>query len=171
VAISYSQLNTQLFWEPRYIAAARTRIIRNTSRDRHSLLCDVTAYHRKHHVIPTHCCVTSPRMRCIATVHAWTKRKHFHRIVARRVCWNMLTEPLPSNALRKSVTILRKYSCRTNTVRSSKIVIGHGASSPEFQRDKCIVISHLAKYFYYTVAYLLEARTVEPLLGNARMQQ
>jgi hypothetical protein len=47
VAISYQKLNCQLFWEPRYIALAWTRITGNTSRDR-LLLCDITANHRKH---------------------------------------------------------------------------------------------------------------------------
>jgi hypothetical protein len=34
------------------------------------------------------------------------QRKHFHRTVAWRVCWNVFTEPPPSNVLSKPVTIL-----------------------------------------------------------------
>jgi hypothetical protein len=33
-------------------------------------------------------------------------RKHFHRIVAWCVCWSVFTEPLPSTASRKFVTII-----------------------------------------------------------------
>jgi hypothetical protein len=51
------------------------------------LLSDVTENHRHTcHVIPTQSCVTSPRMRFIATVHARTRRKHFHSIVAWCMC-------------------------------------------------------------------------------------
>jgi hypothetical protein len=57
------------------------------------------------HVIPSHCCVTSPRNRCISTVHARTRRKHFHSIVAWRLCWNVYNGLLPSNSLSKSVTV------------------------------------------------------------------
>jgi hypothetical protein len=57
------------------------------------------------HVIAVHCCVMSSCVLCIATVLGWTQRKRIHRIVACRVCWNVFTEPLPSNALRKSVTL------------------------------------------------------------------
>jgi hypothetical protein len=34
-----------------------------------------------------------------------THRKHFDRIVAWRVCWNVSTEPLPINAFSKSITV------------------------------------------------------------------
>jgi hypothetical protein len=60
------------------------------SRDPYTMLCD------------------SPRMRCIATVLARTRRKHFHSIVAWRVCWKVFIGLLPINALRKSVTISSK---------------------------------------------------------------
>jgi hypothetical protein len=50
------------------------------------LLSDVTSNHiNTCHVIPTHCCVTSPRMRCIATAHVRTRKKNFHSIVAWRM--------------------------------------------------------------------------------------
>jgi hypothetical protein len=71
---------------PYYTALARTGIRENTSRDRY-------------------CRVTSSRMRCIATVHARTWRKHFHSIAAWRVCWNLFTGLLPVVTLSKSITI------------------------------------------------------------------
>jgi hypothetical protein len=52
-----------------------------------------------------HCCVTSPCASCISAVHGRTQRKHFHLIVAWRMYWNIFTEPLPSSALSKSVTV------------------------------------------------------------------
>jgi hypothetical protein len=58
------------------------------------------------HAIPTHYCVKPLRIRCIATVRARTQRKHFHRVVAWRACWKAFNEPLPGNALSKSVTII-----------------------------------------------------------------
>jgi hypothetical protein len=82
VAIPYRQLNSQLFWEPRCIAVARTDITGNTSRDRYfcvtspritenmsrdpyTLLCDVTAYALYSNgpcadtkeTLPQYCCV------------------------------------------------------------------------------------------------------------------
>jgi hypothetical protein len=65
------------------------------------------------HMTATHSCMTSPRTRklrtrCVATVHARTQRKHFHRIVAWRVCWNAPTGPLPSSGLSKSIAVYLK---------------------------------------------------------------
>jgi hypothetical protein len=105
VAISYRQLHSRLIWEPRYIAAARTRITGNTSCDHYFCVMSPWITENTCHVLPTYCCVTSPCMRCIAMVHVWTQRKHFHSIVEWRMYWNMFTGLLPSNALSKSVTI------------------------------------------------------------------
>jgi hypothetical protein len=76
--------------------------------------CHVTAtvvlHHREsqktRHVIPTHCCVTSLCMPYIATVHVQTQKKNTSTVVVWRVCWNVFTGLLPSNALSKSITIL-----------------------------------------------------------------
>jgi hypothetical protein len=105
MSISYSQLNSQLFWEPHYIAVAWTSIIGNTSCDHYCCMMSVRITENTCHVMPTHCCVMSPCIHCIVTVHERTQRKHFHSIVAWCVCWNMFTGLLPSNALSKSVTI------------------------------------------------------------------
>jgi hypothetical protein len=104
VAISYCQLNSHLFWEPRYIAAAWTRITGNTSRDCYCCVTSPRITENTSH--DPYTCVTSPCMPCIAAIHAQTQRKHFHSIVAWRVCWDVFTGLLPSNALSKSVTIL-----------------------------------------------------------------
>jgi hypothetical protein len=72
---------SRCFWEPCYIAVAQTRITGNTvstvtshgvRRDRY---CCLTSLRIRNicHVIPSHCCVTSSRRRCIATVHARTR--------------------------------------------------------------------------------------------------
>jgi hypothetical protein len=52
-----------------------------------------------------HCCETSRRTCCRATVRGRIQSKHIQRIVAWLVCRDVFTEPLPSNALRKSVII------------------------------------------------------------------
>jgi hypothetical protein len=93
-------------WEPRYIAAARTRITGNTSRDRYSLLRDVTSHHRKHISRDPYTILRDGTSHALYSngLCADTK-KHLQSIVAWCVGWNILTEPLPSNALRKSVTI------------------------------------------------------------------
>jgi hypothetical protein len=100
-------------YDSRYIDAARRRIAGNTCHVIATHCCVTSPPTRENtrHVFTTHCCVTSPRMRnlhghCIATVRARTQRKHFNRIIAGRVCWNVYTEPPPSNAFSKSVTIL-----------------------------------------------------------------
>jgi hypothetical protein len=70
-----------LIYNSCYIETAQTYIAENTSCDRYSLLCDITLYYRKHitwslltvvwhhlvlqkthHMITTHCCVTSTRI-------------------------------------------------------------------------------------------------------------
>jgi hypothetical protein len=51
------------------------------------------------------------RARCIATVHARTQRKHFHRIVAWCMCWNVFIGPLPNNAFSKSITLYKLFIC------------------------------------------------------------
>jgi hypothetical protein len=60
-----AKLNSQVFWEPYYIAVAWTHITGNMSRARYSLLCDVTA-----HALYSN----GP---CANTI-----KKHFHHAVA-----------------------------------------------------------------------------------------
>jgi hypothetical protein len=126
VAISYCQLNSELFWEPRYIAVARTRITRNTSHDCYCCVTSPQITENTCHVIPTHSCVTSC-MCCIAMVHAWTQRKHFHGTGAWCVCWNVYTGLLPSNALGKSVTICSLCICSFATDKDKNY--GRGLSA------------------------------------------
>jgi hypothetical protein len=84
---------------------ARTRITGNTSRDRYCCVTSPRIAENTCLVIPTHSYVTSRGIRCIATIHARTRKKHFHSIAAWRVCWNVFTGLLPSNALSKSVAV------------------------------------------------------------------
>jgi hypothetical protein len=104
--ISYCKLNSQLIWEPRYIAMAWTRITGNTSHDRYCCVTSPRITENTCHVIPAHYCVTPQRMRCIGMVHARTRRKHFHSIVVWPVCWNVFNGLLPSNGLHNPVFLL-----------------------------------------------------------------
>jgi hypothetical protein len=77
--------NSQLFWEPRYTAVARTRITGNTSHGRYCCVTSPRITENTFHVIPSHCCDVIAHA-FIATVHAWTRRKHFQSIVEWSVC-------------------------------------------------------------------------------------
>jgi hypothetical protein len=59
VAISYRQLNSRTLGALLY-SRGQTRITRNTSRDRYCCLTSPRITEDTCHVIPTHCCVTSP---------------------------------------------------------------------------------------------------------------
>jgi hypothetical protein len=52
------------------------------------------------HMIPTHC-VWRHCACVIATVHSWTRSRHFHSTAV----WHVATGLLPSNALNKSITV------------------------------------------------------------------
>jgi hypothetical protein len=110
VAISYHKLNYQLFWEPRYIALAWTRITGNMSHDRYCCVTSLRITDSTCHMIFTHCCVMSLHLHCIATVQRM-RRKHFHSIVAWCVCWNVFTGLLPSHGLHNPVVMLCVGPC------------------------------------------------------------
>jgi hypothetical protein len=74
-----------LSWKSLYTAVVQTQIAGNTSRDIYCCVTSPRITGNTCHVIPTHRCVTSPRMRCIATVHVRTQRINFHSTVARRM--------------------------------------------------------------------------------------
>jgi hypothetical protein len=61
-------------------------------------------------------------------LNLFPQRKHFHRTVARRLCWNVFTESPPNNVLSKSITVCIEHLQIVTICNHSAIANSHSTA-------------------------------------------